>query len=484
MTVLDGSTLTVDGVLHLGGQQHPAIQITRDARDRVAASWRLASALAGSRPVYGRTTGVGANRDTTVVQDVSNDLRLLRSHATGSGELLDPVTVRMALVIRLNQLLRGGSGIHPDVLDALGDALAQDRMPSVHAVGAIGTGDLSALGEIALALVGEGYPATGSRWQPHAGDALPFLSSNAVTLATACAEIARLRRWQRQHANVVALSFLAVRASRESLHPSVQAARPQPGQAETASAVLRLLDACDVPPRRVQDSYGFRAFPQVAGVLHDAAGALEQVVGVEITSASENPLIDLMGGDAFHNGNFHGLPVALAADRAKLALASVGQLSVARLTDVSDPEMTGLTPFLADTPGASGAMLLEYNQAAAQAELRQAAQPATLGSIVISRGVENHSSFSTQSIAQLRRCVDLAYDVLACELVAAMRALELHDDRLAGGTPLAAFVEHYTPLVGHDHADRSLTADLAVAREFLEHHPTIPDFPDDTKEPA
>lgn len=473
MTILDGTALSIDEVLRLGAQARPQLELADEARRRVADSWMLATELAGSRPVYGRTTGVGANRDTTVAQDVSSDLRLLRSHATGSGDPLPRVTVRMALLIRLNQLLRGGSGIHPDALDALLAALAGDRMPTVHAAGAIGTGDLSALGEIALALLGDGTAQDRDPlWRLHAGDALPFLSSNAVTIATACAEIARLRRWQEQHASVAALSFLAVRASRESLQPAVQAARPQHGQAQAASAVRALLADCDAPSRRVQDSYGFRAYPQVTGALLDAAAALEHVVGTDIVSASENPLIDLESRDAFHNGNFHGIPLALAADRVKLALTSVGQLSVARLTDISDPDMTGLTSFLADTPGASGVMLLEYNQAAAQADLRQNAQPATLGAVVISRGVENHSSFSTQAVSQLRRCLDAAFDVLACELVAAVRALELHGDRVAG--PLAAFVERLAPLIGHDPADRPLTADLAAARSFLESDPTLP----------
>ncbi|HWT33898.1 MAG TPA: aromatic amino acid ammonia-lyase [Microbacterium sp.] len=470
MTILDGTALTIDDVLRVGAHAHPQLEIADDARERVAASWMLADELAGSRPVYGRTTGVGANRDTTVAQDVSSDLRLLRSHATGSGRPLPAATVRMALLIRLNQLLRGGSGIHPDAVDALRTALTADRIPAVHAAGAIGTGDLSALGEIALALLGDDaaeHPA--ALWRPHAGDALPFLSSNAVTIAAACAEIARLRHWQRRHAFVAALSFLAVRASRESLQPSVHAARPQNGQAEAASSILTLLADCDLPARRVQDSYGFRAYPQVTGALLDAAAGLEHVIGVDIVSASENPLIDLESRDAFHNGNFHGIPLALAADRVKLALTSVGQLSVARLTDISDPDMTGLTSFLADTPGGSGVMLLEYNQAAAQADLRQNAQPATLGSVVISRGVENHSSFSTQAVGQLRRCLDAAYDVLACELVAAIRALELHGDRIAG--PLATFVQSLAPLVDHDPADRPLTADLAAARTFLESHP-------------
>lgn len=471
MTILDGTALTVDDVIRLGAQEHPSIDIDDKARERVAAAWRLATELAARRPVYGRTTGVGANRDTDVEQDAATDLRLLRSHATGSGDLLDETTVRMAMVIRLNQLLRGGSGIHPDVVSALQTALADNRIPPVHAVGAIGTGDLSGLAEIALSIAGDaGWDKEPTRrWEIHTGDALPFLSSNALTVAMACAEISRLRHWKHQQALVVALSFLAVRGSRECLQPTVQRVRGQAGQADSADAVRDLLDEFEVAPRRVQDSYGYRAYPQVTGALFDAVSALERVVGIEIVAASENPLIDLDTGDAYHNGNFHGIPLALAADHVKLALASTGHLSVARLTDISNPEMSGLTSFLGTgAPGANGVMLLEYNQAAAQAELRHNAQPAAIGSIVISRGVENHSSFSTQAIGHLHRCLDAAFAVLACELLAAVRAVEMHGDRLRTDRPLGGFIARLAPHIRHDHADRSLSTDLAAARRFLD----------------
>lgn len=473
VTVLDGESLTIDQVLRLSAQPTPAIAVAPAARTRVGESWTLASELATRRPVYGRTTGVGANRDTAVPSEIATDLRLLRSHATGSGARLDDATVRAALLIRLNQLLRGGSGIHPAAIDALQGALAAGCLPVVHATGAIGTGDLSGLAEIALGLLGEtplGESASGERpseWALRPGDALPFLSSNALTLAAACREAGRLRGLLSRTAAVAALSFLAVRASTECLAPAVQAARAQPGQEEAAAAVRGLLAEVDLPARRVQDSFGYRVYPQVMGALLDAADAFERSIEIDLIAAAENPLIDRAAGSAFHNGNFHGMPLTLAADRVKLGLAAAGQLSVARLTDISDPGMTGLAPFLADTPGGSGAMLLEYNQAAAQDELRHSAQPAALGAAVISRGVENHSSFSTQAVARLGRCIDRLTDVLACEAVAGVRALHLHGNGLPAGSELAAFAAGIARGAPPGWADRSLTAELAAARDAL-----------------
>ncbi|SDZ07069.1 histidine ammonia-lyase [Saccharopolyspora shandongensis] len=471
VTLLDGSSLTVDELLRLGVQEHPEITIDAQARARVADSAVLVNQVVRRRAVYGRTTGVGANRDTTISGNITHDLRLLRSHATSSGEVLDPVTTRMAMIVRLNQLLHGGSGMHPGILDALAIAIRENRIPVVHAAGAIGTGDLSAMAEIALGLAGETTLRDGSRrplWRPTPGDSLPIISTNAVTIASTCQVLGQLRRWITHHTVAAGLSFIAVRASAEPLQPSVQEARPHPGQVRAAAELRTLLSGIEFRAARVQDSYGFRAYPQVAGALLDSLDGLERVLVTEANAAAENPLIDLAAHDVFHNGNFHGISVALAVDHVKLALSSLAQLSVARVTDLSSPEMTGLPAFLADgTPGSSGMMLLEYNQAAAQAALRQSAQPATLGSVVISRGTENHSSFSTQAARQLHQCLESATDVLACELLAAIRALDLRNERLPGTGHLSAYLRRIGRELNHDLADRSLTTDLATVRHFL-----------------
>ena len=204
----------------------------------------------------------------------------------------------------------------------------------------------------------------------------------------------------------------------------MQAARPHPGQRRTARLLRELLgpDATR-PGARVQDPYGLRALPQVHGPAADALGQVERVLHTELNAAAENPLIDVRGGQVLHNGNFHGAYLALALDCARLALCADAALP-ARLAALTDPERTGLRPFLAAGPvGSSGIMVLEYTASAALAELRQLAAPASLGTAVLSRGTEEHAAFSPQAARAAARMVPRLRTLLACELVAAVRAL-------------------------------------------------------------
>ncbi len=471
-TVLGGQHLSCQRLVDLARSAGP-VDVDDAAAVLVSQSWSAIENVAGRRAVYGRTTGVGANRSISVDGPRGDkDVTLLRSHATGSGPWLPVSTVRAAVLVRLNQLLRGGSGMHPDIVQALVSSLNNARLPKVRAFGAIGTGDLSAFGDIALGLMGEAELADGSTeasWQPHEGDALPFISTNSMTIARAALLTGTLNDWLATYERVAAISLLAVRGSLEAYAPEVHKARPHAGQMRVAGEMNTLLSEQHWDSKRVQDSYGFRAMPQVAGALSHALDMLTRVLEVELNSAAENPYVSVESQDVFHNANFHTLELALAVDHAKLALSSVAHLSLARLNDLSNPEMTGLGPFLsAGEPGSSGTMLLEYNAAAALARLRSAAHPASLGSVVISRGTEDHASFSTQAVEQLEQCIDAATVVLACELLASVRALILQDREPLPDTVLGQyFAQARSLLATEDPRDRSLGSDLAQAIQHI-----------------
>lgn len=471
-TVLGGQQLSCRCLVDLARSGGP-VDVDDAAADLVSQSWKAIENVAGRRAVYGRTTGVGANRNISVDGPRGDkDVNLLRSHATGSGPWLPATTVRAAVLVRLNQLLRGGSGMHPDIVGALVSSLNSGRLAKVRSFGAIGTGDLSAFGEIALGLMGEAELADGSTdpsWQPHQGDALPFISTNAMTIARAALLTGILQEWLATYERVAAISLLAVRGSLEAYAPEVHQARPHAGQVAVAGDMTALLADQQWDSKRVQDSYGFRAMPQVAGALSHALSMLTGVLEVELNAAAENPYVSIGSQDIFHNANFHTLELALAVDHAKLALSSVAHLSLARLNDLSNPEMTGLGPFLsAGEPGSSGTMLLEYNAAAALARLRSAAQPASLGSVVISRGTEDHASFSTQAVEQLGQCIEAATAVLACEMLASVRALILQEREPAPDTVLGRyFAQARGLLASEDPRDRTLGNDLAQAIQHI-----------------
>ncbi|MFI6815578.1 aromatic amino acid ammonia-lyase [Nonomuraea sp. NPDC050328] len=384
--------------------------------DRAWRAWESAQDLTG--PVYGQSTGVGANKDVDVAQ---GGFDLLRSHAGGAGPLVPAERVRAMLVVRANQLLAGGSGVDPRVLPVLVEAVNGGFVPPVRTYGAIGTGDLTALATTALCLLGE-LPwhdqAEGPRFALTSADALPFISSGAATLADAALACHQVAHLLEAAVTVAAKAFAAVGASPEPLALAVQHARPQPGQVAAAEALRPMLG---VEGARLQDPYGYRAFAQVHGAALDAVRHACRTVEIDLNAAAENPLI--AESLAWHNGNFHAASVALALDTLRAAVCSVAQLSAARLATLMEPEYTGRLPFLAAAPGASGAMILEYVAHDALAELRHLAGLVSTGSAVLSRGVEDHASFATQAARLALRCVEPLEIVLACELVAATRAL-------------------------------------------------------------
>ena len=493
--VLDGASLDPDAVAALAGRDaEPAVP--PDALARADRSWRTGRALAASGRLYGRHTGVGANRMVFVAAEdqAGQDLRLLRSHAGGIGALLPSRQVRAMLAIRANQVLAGGSGLQPAVVEAMVEALRLGVHPAVNEFGAVGTGDLTALAQAGLTLIGErpwlcGDLAPGetdaTRLVPTAvpapvtlelGDALALMSSSALTLgqaALACHEVEMLLR--AGHA-VAALSLAAVSGSLEAYAAPVHALRPYPGAMHAAAEVRRLLGAPDRPHStglRIQDPYGFRAFPQAHGPALEAAGELRRILAVELNSPSENPLITEDGGPdggpaAYHHGGFFATPLGLSLDRLCLALLQTAQLSAARLSSYGDPELTGLRPFLADGPAASsGIMILEYSANAALAELRACAAPASSGHAVLSRGLEEAASFASQGARQTLRAVDAYRLVLAGELVAAVRALRQQQSgarSLAPTAPVHAVLDAALPEAGED---RPLTADVAAAAALL-----------------
>jgi len=465
--LVDGRAMTCEQVRRIARDGVP-VAVHPGGRDRARLAREVIGRVAASRPVYGRTTGVGANRAVTV-DDTGHGLRLIRSHAGGAGPMLDVSRARAMLAVRLNQLAAGGAGVDPALLDVLAQALNLGLTPPVRMIGAIGTGDLTALASTALCLIGE-RPWQGGALPPFPldpADASAFMSSNAATIgeaALACADLAELLE---AAVVVAALSFLAVNGSAESYAAAVHAARPHPGQRAVAARMRELLAGQDVHPDRIQDPYGYRALPQVHGPAVDAVGALDRVLSVELNAAAENPMVDVAAGDIATNGNFYTAYLGLGLDAARAALFQTAALSAARLGTLVEPAFTGLPPFLADgEPASSGVMALEYVAHSALADIRRLASPAALGSAVLSRGLEEQANFSTQAARAATDTVAAYRIVLCCELVAAVRALGMRGRPPAPG-PLRAGYDLATEALDPRTEDRPLDADVDAADRLL-----------------
>jgi histidine ammonia-lyase len=216
----------------------------------------------------------------------------------------------------------------------------------------------------------------------------------------------------------------------------------------------------------VQDPYGYRAFPQVHGPALDSVEHATGVLEAELNGSAENPLIDVAGHAAWHNGNFHAGYVGLALDAIRAALFQTAALSVARLGTLMEPSLTTLNAFLAEDRASSGVMILEYVAHSAVADIRRFAAPAALGGAVLSRGVEEHAGFATQSARATSDTVAAYRAVLACELIAATRALRLQAQVPAEGGLREAY-DLADAALDRATADRPLDGDLAAADGVL-----------------
>ena len=462
---LDGTSLSSHAVetVARGGAD---VRVTDAGWARIAAAAGAARQLADG-PIYGRTTAVGANKHAAAAG--GNGVRLLRSHACGAGSPMPADQARAMLAVRVNQLAAGGAGVRRRVVAALVEALNQRLTPPVRWIGAIGTGDLTALATTGLCLLGD-LPWQGCGTMTPIdlddADALPLISSSAATIGAAALAWCDADRLLRAMVTVAALSMTAVHASPEPFAPAVQDASPFPGQARVAAMVRALTGPATT--RRVQDSYAYRALPQVHGTTLDAADRLDTVLTVALNAAAENPLVDATEVRAFHNGNFHTAALAAAADGLCAAFAQTAALSAARLATLVDPATTGLRAFLASGPeDSSGVMILEYVAHSALADLRGCAGGAVAAASggALSLGVEEHASYATQAAGRLATAVDRAAVVVACELVAAARAVRQGGARPPG--PLAPIMTAVAEQLPADDTDRTLEPDLDAAVALL-----------------
>jgi histidine ammonia-lyase len=487
---LDGATLTPRQV-SLIAREGAEARLAGDARARNdAARAAIAALLARGDGLYGVTTGVGALRDYRVPTEAREDysLALLRSHACGAGRPLPATIVRAAMATRANQIGAGGGGVADELLEALIGALNAGLSPFTREIGSLGTGDLTNLADIGLALLGEGQVWRGDelidagpalaeagiapgRLGPR--DGLAFMSSNAVSIGRAALLVVDARRLLDAWLSVAALSFEAAAADPTVLDPRLHSQTHRPGQSAVATRMRALLDGMhgrrrDLGPLRIQDPYPFRAQPQVDGAVHDALHLLEETVGHELNFAGENALIVAADGVALANGNPHAAPLANAIDGLRTAIAQSAALIAARVSTLLDATLTGLPPFLARDPGPqSGALVLEYTAHAAVAEVRSLVTPVAAQTVSVSRGVESHSSLAPTAARRAEDALRVLRVAVATELVVAVRAL-----RLAGQEPVGAgnraLWEAATARLDAELGDRPLHPDVEAARQLIE----------------
>jgi len=449
VVLLTGHDLTLDQLVAIadGGE---AVAISPDARARVAASRAVVDAKAeGDAAVYGVNTGFGSFAETRIERDdlARLQVNLLRSHAAGVGEPLPVRAVRASMALRANVLAKGYSGIRPSTLDALVFALNRRVHPRVPSRGSVGaSGDLAPLAHIALVLIGEGDAWDGGETTPavetlrNVGGApvtlgpkegLALINGTQVSTAVAGLALAGALRLARAADIAAALSIDALQGSIKPFDARIHAARPFSGQASSADNLARLIDGSALNRAhancgRVQDAYSMRCTPQVHGAAREALTWVGHVVSTEMNAATDNPMVFADAQEIISGGNFHGAPVALAADLLVMALAQLATISERRSERLVNPALSGLPAFLTRHGGLqSGLMIAQVTAAALASEIKTLAHPASVDTIPTSANKEDHVSMSMAAALKAERALQLATLVLAVEVLCACQAIDL-----------------------------------------------------------
>jgi len=453
MVYLDGAGLTIEDVIAVA-KRAELVQISAAAVERMNVSrGRVDDALGGAKPVYALNTGVGllANIRLDESEIEAMQVNLIRSHCCGVGSPLSVPVVRGMMLIRANVLAKGLSGIRPIVGERICDLLNHQITPVIPSRGSVGaSGDLAPLAHMALVLLGEGQAQHQGEVLPggvcleHAGlkpltlmgkEGISLLNGTQAMLSMGCLRLGELESLFYSAQTTAALTIEALRGTAAALDPRLHAARPHPGQMLSAAHLAHLLKRSAIPRThgegsRIQDAYCLRCIPQVHGAVWDTLAEARRVFEIELNGATDNPLV--FEDAIVSGGNFHGAPLALALDYLAIALcpqAGTGR-SERRTERLLNPSLNeGLPAFLASSPGIeSGLMMAQVTAAALIAELRVLASPASTGSIPTSGNQEDFVSMGMTSALKLEQAVTLARMVVAIELLAATRALDLRED--------------------------------------------------------
>ena len=487
--------MTIDDVIAVA-RDGARVEITPEAHDAMARSRAQIEALAESdTPAYGVSTGFGALANTHIPMDQRVQLQrsLVRSHAAGMGPVVETEVVRALMLLRLKTLCSGHTGARPVVADTLAALLNAQITPVVHEFGSLGcSGDLAPLAHCALVLMGEGRAVgadgverpvpellTAADIEPvelHEKEGLALINGTDGMLGMLILAIEDLERLADVADLTAAMSVEGLLGTDSPFRPELhEPLRPHPGQAVSAANMFRALEGSGIVAShkegdsRVQDAYSLRCAPQVTGGLRDTITYARTVAERELAAAIDNPVV-LHDGTVSSNGNFHGAPVAYVLDFLAIPAVDVGSMAERRTDRMLDKARShGLPPFLADNPGVdSGLMIAQYTQAGLVSESKRLAAPASVDSIPSSAMQEDHVSMGWHAARKLRHIVDNLRRILAIELVAAARAIELRAP-LDPSPATARVIADLRATVPGPGSDRFLAPELEAAEEFVRH---------------
>jgi len=460
--IITGNSLTLEDLVAVC-REFKEVELSEEAKKNIIKSRQTVDEFVENEEVvYGITTGFGKFSDVTISKEETKLLQenLIVSHAVGAGEPFDTEIVRGIMLLRINSLAKGYSGVRIETIQTLIDMLNKRVHLIIPEKGSLGSsGDLVPLSHMVLPMLGlgmaeyEGKIMPGKEAMDKAGiDIIELTSKEGLALINgtqAMTSVGALTVYDALNLLKVAdiaaaLSFEANNGVVNALDNRIHELRPHKGQIDTAKILLQLLKDSKMTTKqgeiRVQDAYALRCVPQVHGASKDSINYIKQKVEIEINSVTDNPLVFGDTKEGVSGGNFHGQPMALVFDFLGIALAEIANISERRLERLVNPALSGLPAFLVEKGGLnSGFMIVQYSAAALVSENKVLAHPASVDSIPSSANQEDHVSMGTIAARKAREIMKNVRRVLAMEIMGACQAIDLRGNKGLGVGTKAAY---------------------------------------------
>lgn len=486
---IDGNNLTIEDVIKVA-RNFFRVEIDNSVLKKIEDSRKVVDKFVKEEKiVYGVTTGFGELCNIFISNDKAETLQrnLIKSHACGVGNPLDIETVRAIMLLRVNSLIKGYSGIRLSTLNTLIEMINKKVHPVIPEKGSLGaSGDLAPLAHMVLPMIGEGEAYyNGERLSGReamilagidtvslmAKEGLALINGTQVMTAIAVLNIYDSIELSKIADIVSSVTFESLNGIIDAFDEKVHKLRPHKGQINTASNLRRMLENSKMVSHqgqlRVQDAYSLRCIPQVHGASKDSINYVKDVLETEMNSVTDNPLIFTNEEEAISAGNFHGQPIALSMDFLSIALSEIANISERRIERMVNPTLSGLSPFLIEKSGLnSGFMLVQYSAASLVSENKILSHPASVDSIPSSANQEDHVSMGTIAARKTRNILNNVRKVLAMELLCACQALDLRGIKgLGKGTKIVyEMIREQIPKITED---KIMYVDINKCEEIL-----------------
>ena len=491
--LLDKENLQIEELVSIARDYVP-VAFSSDGEKRVDKTRHLiAGWIKEKKVIYGITTGIGALCDVPISEEDTRQLQnnILMSHAAGVGKPFPEDVVRATMALRVHDLGMGYSGCRMDTLRYLLRFLNGGVTPVIPEKGSVGaSGDLAPTAHLGLVLIGKGEAMYQERRLPgdqalqklglpplvlEAGEGLALINGTQIMTAIAALVVHDAVILSKMADIACAMSLEVLMGSQSQFDPDIHRVRPHPGQIATAENILRLTEDSGIVAShdgcsRVQDAYTLRCAPQIHGASKDAVAHAKRVMDIEMNATTTNPLIFPEKGDIRLGGNFHGQPIAMAADYLSMGLAEFGSVSERRIERLVNPQLSGLPGFLIKEGGLnSGYMIGQYVAAALVSENKVLTHPACVDSIPTSANKEDHVSMGTIAIRQTREILDNVTRVIAIELLCATQACDLINETrtLTGGKGTRVAYKLIRDHIPHLETDREIYKEIETMVEII-----------------